>query len=308
MKSTLCVGLALAAVLLSCAKREAASYREEAAAPPPSSARSSSPATVAQTAEGGAAEPARVQVQAEAGRKLIRTVDLEIAVKNTEAVAQQVQALAESLGGFVSDINAQRSESLMQYDITLRVPAERLEEALAGLRKLAVRIDREQLSTEDVTDRFVDLSAQVRNLQVTENELLGLLAESRERGRKVDDVMAIYRELTAIRGQLEQIQGQINALEKLAALSTVHLRVRPDSVAAPIVRGDEWRPVETVRTSLRTLVKLIQNLADVAIVVVIVIVPVVLPIVLLILLAKRLRKRRQPVPPAPPAASGGDGA
>jgi hypothetical protein len=207
----------------------------------------------------------------------------------------------------VSDVSAQRSESLMQYDITLRVPAERLDEALAGLRKLAVRVDREQLSTEDVTDRFVDLSAQVRNLQATETELRGLLAESRERGRKVDDVMAIYRELTSIRGQLEQIQGQINALEKLAALSTVRLRVRPDSVAAPIVRGDEWRPVETVRTSLRTLVKLIQNLADVAIVVVIVIVPVVLPLVLLILLAKRLRKRRGPVPPAPPAASGGEG-
>lgn len=307
MKSTLCIGLALAAVLLSCAKQEAAPYREEAA-PPSSSARSSSPASVAQTAEGGAAVPAKVQVQAEAGRKLIRTVDLEIAVKDTDAASRQIQALAGSLGGFVSDVNAQRSESLMQYDITLRVPADRLAEALAGLRKLAVRVDREQLSTEDVTDRFVDLSAQVRNLQATETELRGLLAESRERGRKVDDVMAIYRELTAIRGQLEQIQGQINALEKLAALSTVRLRVRPDSVAAPIVRGDEWRPVETVRTSLRTLVKLIQNLADVAIVVVIVIVPVVLPIVLLILLAKRLRKRRGPVPPAPPAASGGDGA
>jgi hypothetical protein len=306
LKSTLCIGLALAAVLLSCAKREAASYREEAAAPPPSSARSSSPATAAQTAEGGAAEPAKVQVQAEAGRKLIRTVDLEIAVKDTDAASQQIQALASSLGGFVSDVNAQRSESLMQYDITLRVPADRLDEALVGLRKLAVRVDREQLSTEDVTDRFVDLSAQVRNLQATETELRALLAESRERGRKVDDVMAIYRELTSIRGQLEQIQGQINALEKLAALSTVHLRVRPDSVAAPIVRGDEWRPVETIRTSLRTLVKLIQNLADVAIVVVIVIVPIVLPIVLIAWLVKR-RKRRQPVPPAPPAASGGDG-
>lgn len=301
MKTAVCIGLALA--LLSCSKQEAAPSREESApasAPAPASRASST----AQTAEGQAAEPARVQVQAEAGRKLIRTVDLELAVKDTEKAAEQVQALAASLGGFVSDVSAQRSESLMQYEITLRVPADRLDEALAGLRRLAVRIDREQLSTEDVTDRFVDLSAQVRTLQATEAELRELLAESRERARKVDDVMAIYRELTSIRGQLEQIQGQINALEKLAALSTVHLRVRPDSVAAPIVRGDEWRPLETIRTSLRTLVKLIQNLADIAIVVVIVIVPVVLPIVLLIWLVKRRRKRRQPVPPAPPVETG----
>jgi hypothetical protein len=304
LKSTLCIGFALGVVFLSCAKQEPADRDESAVASAPASAPRAS--SVAQRAEGKAAEPAKVQVQAEAGRKLIRTVDLEIAVKDTETAAQQIQALAGSLGGFVSDVSAQRSESLMQYDITVRVPADRLDEALAGLRKLAVRIDREQLSTEDVTDRFVDLSAQVHNLQATENELRGLLAESRERGRKVDDVMAIYRELTSIRGQIEQIQGQINALEKLAALSTVHLRLRPDSVAAPIVRGDEWRPVETMRTSLRTLVKLLQNLADVAIVVLIVIVPVALPIVLLIWLAKR-RRRRGPVPPAPPAETRGDG-
>jgi hypothetical protein len=299
LKSTLCIGLALTAVLLSCSKQEAALNREAVAPAQPAAYRAAPPQN--------AAEPAKVQVQAEAGRKLIRTVDLEIAVKDTEAASQQIQALATSLGGFVSDVSAERSESLMQYDITVRVPADRLDEALAGLRKLAVRIDREKLSTEDVTDRFVDLSAQVRTLQATENELRALLAESRERGRKVDDVMAIYRELTSIRGQLEQIQGQINALEKLAALSTVHLRVRPDSVAAPIVRGDEWRPVETVRTSLRTLVKIVQSLADVAIMVIIVILPVVLPIVLLIWLAKRLRKRRRPVPPAPPAGDGGAG-
>lgn len=299
MKSAFCIGLACAVILLSCKKEEAAAYREEAA-PPSATAPASLAASTAQTSEGGAAaEPAKVQVQAEAGRKLVRTVDLEIAVKDTETAAQQIQALATSLGGFVSDVNAQRSESLMHYEITVRVPANRLDEALAGLRKLAVRIDREKLSTEDVTDRFVDLSAQVRNLQATETELRGLLAESRERGRKVDDVMAIYHELTSIRGQIEQIQGQINALEKLAALSTVHLSVRPDSVAAPIVRGDEWRPAETMRTSLRTLVKVIQNLADVAIVVVIVILPVILPILLLVWLLKR-RKRRGPVPPTPP--------
>jgi hypothetical protein len=280
--------------------------RDEAApaSVPADAARS---ANLSQEAGGQAGAP-KVQVQAEAGRKLVRTVELELAVKDTEKTAQQIQTLSGSLGGFVSDISAQRVDGLMQYGITVRVPADRLDEALAALRKLAVRIDREQLSTEDVTDRFVDLSAQVRTLQGTEVELRELLAESRERARKVDEVMAIYHELTAIRGQIEQIQGQVNALEKLAALSTIRLQLRPDSVAAPIVRSDQWRPSETVRSSLRTLVKFVQGLIDVAIVVVIVIVPIVLPIVLPIALlirwARRRRRKitaeREPEPPSSP--------
>jgi hypothetical protein len=236
-------------------------------------------------------------------RKLIRTVELQLAVKDTEAAARQVEALASSLGGYVADVNAQRVESLMHYQMTLRVPAERLDEALSALRKLAVRVDREQVATEDVTDRYIDLAARLRTLQATEAELRELLAESRERQRKVEDVMAIYRELTEIRSQIEQIQGQLNALDKLAALSTLKLSLYPDVAAAPIVR-DEWRPLETVRGSARTLVKILRVLADVAIFFVIVILPVALLFVALIWLARRLRRRR-PMGPGEGAGPGG---
>jgi hypothetical protein len=104
-------------------------------------------------------------------------VELDLAVRDTDAAAQRIKALAGALGGFVSDVTAQRVESLMEYEITLRVPVERLDDALADLRRLSTRVDREQLATEDVTDRYVDLAARLKTLLATETELRALLAE-----------------------------------------------------------------------------------------------------------------------------------
>ncbi|HYU35532.1 MAG TPA: DUF4349 domain-containing protein [Thermoanaerobaculia bacterium] len=278
-------------VLLGCHKDEA--EMEEA---PPVAARAAAPqaepapaAAAEQAAPGTPAAPP--PPPAAQSRKLIRTVELELAVKDTVAAARRVQEIAAANGGFVEAMNAQRVESLMHYEMTLRLPAERLDEALTAIKGLAVEIDREQLATEDATSRYVDLQSRLRTLTVTESELRELLAESRERGRKVEDVMAVYRELTEIRGQIEQIQGQLQSIDRLSALSTLHLRLRPDVAAAPIVRGDEWRPLEIVRASARALVKILQFLVNALIIAVIVVLPILLPLWLLLRILQR-RKRR----------------
>ena len=275
------------AILQGCAKQEA--EVEESVVQARQAEPSPAPAQAAAPDQGAPGSPP--PAPAVQNRKLIRTVDLELAVKDTGAAAARVQEIVAAHGGFVETMNAQRSESLMHYEMTLRLPAERLDQALAAIKGLAVRIDREQLATEDATSRYVDLDAQLSNLKVTEGELRELLAESRERGRKVEDVMAVYRELTGIRGQIEQIQGQLKSIDRLAALSTLRLQLRPDVAAAPIVRGDEWRPVEVIRGSARALLKILQFLVNALIIAVIVILPILLPIWLLLRFLQR-RKRQ----------------
>lgn len=228
-------------------------------------------------------------------RKLIRTVGLEITVQDTEHTASAIEDLAASLDGYVSSANASRREDLLFYELTVRVPNNRLEDAVEQIRGLAVRIDRERLTTEDVTDRIINFEARMRTLSATEVELQGLLAESRARQRQVDDIMTIYRELTEIRSKIEQIHGQLEALERSVAYATVSVVIRPAESARPVV-GDRWRPSDTARGSTRTLVKVLQAIADLALFICIVVVPVcfvlALPIWLSVRFWRGLRSRR----------------
>jgi hypothetical protein len=289
------VGALALGSLLGCAQEEAemeesVAVAQDAAAPAPAEARAALGEPAAPAAAGAGAPAASPGPAAAQGRKLIRTVELELAVKDTEAAARRVQEIVGTQGGFVESMGSQRTNDLMFYTMTLRLPNERLDVALAAIRELAVRVEREQLGTEDATSRYVDLQSQLRNLQTTEAELRELLAESREKGRKVADIMEVYRELTGIRGQIEMIQGQLQSIDRLAALSTLNLQLRPDVAARPIVQRDEWRPIETVRGSLRVLLSIVQFLVNAFIVAVLVVLPIALPLWLLF----RWLRRRKP--------------
>jgi chemotaxis protein histidine kinase CheA len=228
-------------------------------------------------------------------RKLIRKVELDLEVRDTEATARQVKEMAEKMGGFVSDVNARRAGELMHYSLTLRIPAEKLDEALAVIRKLADRVDREQQGVEDVTSQYVDLDARLRTLKSTEAELRALLAESRSKARKVDEIMSVYRELVEIRSQIEQIEAQVRTFDQLAALSTVQLSLTPTEGAKPVAEPG-WHPWDTVRESARDLISVLRGGLELAIRVVIVFVPVLIVLWLVFRglrwIWRRLRRRR----------------
>ena len=231
-------------------------------------------------------------------RKLIKTVDIQMLVADTAKAAREAQLLATSLGGYVANMTAQRQNGLLHYSITLRVPVERLDAALERIRRLGEQIERESVRSEDVTEQFVDLEARLTTLRATERELLELLSEARERGQKLEDVMAVYRELTEIRTSIEQIQGQLKALTTLTTLSTINLELLPAEAGKPLV--EEWRPAETIRASARALVKLLQALVDLAIWLLVTVLPVVVLLALLIWVLLRLRRRFRR-PPATPS-------
>lgn len=254
----------------------------------------------------GAPPPAATpQAPRPAARKLVRTVTLVLEVRDAEQAAAEARQVAARLGGYVAAVEAHRRGDLPYVHLTLRIPADRLDTALAAVRRLAVQIEREQQSTEDVTDRWVDLDARLRTLLATERELLALLAESRQRGRTVEEILAVYRELTGIRSQIEEIQAQKINLERLAALSTLRLELRPTEAARPVV-DDGWRPGDTARQSVRALLGLLRRLGDLVIYGTIVVLPVALAVGLLVVLLRRLLRRPPPRPEEPAGDERGD--
>src|SRR5262245_9992105 len=98
-------------------------------------------AAAPQAAPAKPAPPAEKQARA-IPRKLLRTVDLQLEVKDSREVAKRVEAMVNQMGGYVSASNAQRQGELFVYTMTLRVPAERFDQALNTLRSLAARVNR----------------------------------------------------------------------------------------------------------------------------------------------------------------------
>jgi len=237
-------------------------------------------------------------------RKLIRTVDLDIAVMDTRSTAEQVEEMVAACGGYVSDTVMRQYRKMHCYEMVLRIPQNRLGDTVKAVKDLAKRVRQESLATQDVTEQYVDSEARLKTLQALEQELAKLLAESRKLGRTMEEILRIYRELTDIRSQIEQLQGRLTVLDRQVGFSTVRLGIFPDDAAVPMA-AEGWQPGETVRMSGRALLAILRGLANAIIFVVIVIVPVLLlfvaPLYLGVKLKRKVREGKQlPMPPGPP--------
>jgi uncharacterized protein DUF4349 len=208
-------------------------------------------------------------------RMIIRTANVSMIVDDTAGSIEKITAAAESVGGYVSDSKVWRDGEQLRGTITLRIPADRLSAALGVIRKLAVRIQSESLGSQEVTQEFVDLQSQLRNLEAAETELRQLMTTIRQNSKKASEVLEMYQQLSTIRSQIEQIKGRMRYLSQMTALATVQIDLVPNAVAKPVVEAG-WQPLAIVKNAARSLVGALQSMASIAIWLVIYIVPVLL--------------------------------
>jgi hypothetical protein len=212
--------------------------------------------------------PARAEARA-----LIRRASLSLQVEAGAEAAAKVTAVARELGGFVAEEQSTLRTRAERRVLTLRVPAEKLDDALARLSELAQRVLERRLGVEDVSAQVTDVAARLKTLRATETELQELLAQARESGRGLEDVVAVHRELTSIRTQVEQLQAEERRLGEQVALATITVELVLEPEAAALATPG-WDPLRFARRCVQFLLRALQVVAEIAMIVVVVVLPV----------------------------------
>jgi hypothetical protein len=248
------------------------------------------------------AEPQAPMEESEAGaraadyatteRLIIRNANLDIVVQDTEETVDNLNVMAEELGGYVIESNLQQYEEGMEARLRIRVPADSLDTALNRIRELAVEINSQNVSGQDVTEEYVDLQSRMRHLEATEERLLTFMQEAED----TEAALQVYDRLQNIQAEIEQVRGRIQYLEESAAMATINVNITPSELAQPIQVGG-WRPQGTLRDAFESLIKVLQFLVDALIVIVVLIAPVValiaLPLIGLFFLVRGVIRRRR---------------
>ncbi|MCH8339507.1 MAG: DUF4349 domain-containing protein, partial [Chloroflexi bacterium] len=231
---------------------------------------------------------------APADRVVIRSANLSIVVPEPSASVQEIANLASRMGGFVVSSNvfqtffSEANVSADRASITIRVPAERLDEALEVIRAGATEIQSENISGQDVTQEFTDLQSRLRNLVAAEDQLLEIMSSAQE----TEDVLQVFENLRQVSEEIEVIKGRIQYISESARLSAISVELIPDIAAQPLEIGG-WRPEGTVKEAFTALIRALRFLGEAAIWSVICIVPVSLILGVPLFFATRTLRRRR---------------
>ncbi|MBN2146385.1 MAG: DUF4349 domain-containing protein, partial [Anaerolineales bacterium] len=207
-------------------------------------------------------------------RMVIKDAQISLAVDDPEASAERIQLMTEEMGGFVVtlqmyQITLDNGAKVPQGSITVRVPAERLSEALEQIKaETSQPVLNENINSQDVTAEYTDLSSKLRNLEAAEEQLQEIMDEA----TKTEDVLAVYSQLVSTREQIELIKGQMQYYEQSAALSSVQVQLYTNEAVQPLSIGG-WQPVGVAKDAIQTLINTLKWLANAVIWIVLFVLP-----------------------------------
>lgn len=212
----------------------------------PSSSSSAAPAsTAASGAQPQSSDTTAPDTSAQIlDRMVIRNASLSVEVQDIESALARARAIASQDGGFVSssDTHVDQTNSQQQYvaQLTLQVRSDAADSAMSDLRALG-KVTSESSNSQDVTDQYVDLDSNLRNLQASEAALVKLM----DQATSVSDVLTVQRELTNVRGQIERIQGRKNYLQGHTDMATISLSLQLPATTSET--GNAWDPLASAQ-------------------------------------------------------------
>lgn len=224
-------------------------------------------------------------------RMIIRTSYVQMVVGDVNDAIAKTGSLAQEMGGFVVSSESQQQGTERLGKISVRVPSDKVDEALGKIRALAIRVDRDTSSNKDVTEEYVDQDARLRTLKATEEQYLQLMKNT----RTTEDIIKVQQSLQQVRQQIEQTEGRIKYLQRSTEMAVISVDLSTAGAAKPLTNG-AWNPMDVANVAVQALIGVILLAAGLAIWV-IVFAPVWVPF---LLLARWWRRRNRRLPGGPP--------
>jgi hypothetical protein len=138
---------------------------------------------------------------------LIYTARVTMAVYQVDQGLAAVEKIARDNGGYLS-LKRDR-------EITIRVPRNRFDPALAQIDKIGDVLHRD-VQAQDVTDEFVDTEIRIKNARAMQVRLKVLLEKA-----SVKEALEIEKEMRRVTEELELLEGKLKLLKDKIAFSTI---------------------------------------------------------------------------------------
>jgi cell division protein FtsB len=163
-----------------------------------------------------------------ADRKIIRNAEITIEVPSTTDAQHQVTSIAETHGGFVVTSEAKQRESndpaqrTLDIKLVVRVPSNQFGRAFDEIKKLAANTPAEQVSSQDVTEDFIDLEARIKTQKALEVQFLEIMRQA----QGIAEALEVQRQIAEVRTEIEKLEGRKRFLENRSSLSTINVNIQ----------------------------------------------------------------------------------
>lgn len=218
-------------------------------------------------------------------KKIIKNGDLSLKVNSADDANRKISDIAKANGGEISSSNFyQTAKNIKSGTITVKVPVANFETTFSQLKKVATLVVQESTSSQDITEQYADLQAQLKNKQAEERQYLEILKQA----QKISDILEVTQQLSRVRGEIERLQGRIKFMDLQTDMSSIAVSLTEDE---NITFADSWRPWQVVKETFNGLVKSVQGFVNFLIVLIIRVIPMLALYLVIFYIVYRIGKK-----------------
>lgn len=203
-------------------------------------------------------QPAPIE---QADRMVVQDTSVSMLVKDVAVTLKGIEKQAVEAGGYMVNKSLSKPEGAANGFISLRVPTEKRETTLDGIRALGVKVVSENVTGHDVTDQYVDLEGRITSLNRTKAKMEAIM----DQATRVSDLVDIQRQLTNIEQQIDSYKGQQKYLEQTAKLTLISVNMSTDELSLPYAPDKAWRPEAVFKSAVRSMVGTLRGVGSLVI-------------------------------------------
>lgn len=178
-------------------------------------------------------------------QKIIKQASLRFETNDLEETYKQIQTAVKQSQGKVQSDSEGKDYGTLYRNITIRVPSQNFDNFINTILKGVSYFERKEITAEDVTEQYIDLTTRLKNKRKLEERYLQIL----QKAAKISEILEIEKQISIIREEIEAKEGQLKYLESRVSESTVTIEFfknLPEQEAVQLSYGSKvWTAVKS---------------------------------------------------------------
>jgi hypothetical protein len=220
-------------------------------------------------------------------RMIIRTGTMNLEVENFEEAERNLTESVKRLGGYLANSSLNQYQNGKKYGtLVLKVPAGKFDELVSEAGKNG-KVISQNVSSNDITEEFVDLESRLKTQKELEQRLIKIL---NEKASRLAEVIEVEEKLASVRQKIENIEGRMKLLKSQSDYSTLTVTLSEQAFLETVSGGGFFHEIwQAVKKGLKGFT----GVLTVSITVLIAVLPVIFFLLAVFWIIKRMLKKRK---------------
>ena len=158
-------------------------------------------------------------------RKLIKNGSISIEVKEIKAEKVKIDALLKKYRAYFDNETNNSFENFTVLTLTIRIPSQNFEKFITEIENGGNKIKNKEISTEDVTEEYIDLETRLQN----KRKFMTRYQELLKSAKSIKEMLEIQEKIRSLEEEIESATGRLKYLSNQVNYSTLQLSIEQEN-------------------------------------------------------------------------------